>query len=479
MRNNKLKNEILVIIGLTIIISVSGCSLHKSEISSSLIEMPPSYSNDEQEPSPPAGRWWEQFNDDTLNELMEEAIQRNLDIAQSYEQLMQSIATMQITDSSRGLIVNIDGSGGRARQAGPFGPITNDTFSLSAAANYELDLWGKLKSNSNAAQLDVLASRQDLEVIYISTTAQLADLYYLAVEQRAQLELTDQTISSFQDTLDRVERRYNGGLVPAIDVYQSRQNLASAKAQRPLFESTLSTTLHAMSVLTGQFPDNTVGGSSKELSNAPSFESGLPSQLLSRRPDIKAALSRLKASDERIGAAIADRFPSFNLIGAYGGNSDTMRTILDSPNIFWNILLQTAQPVLDGGRRKAEVERTRAVFNERLVLYHKTVLNAFREVEDALAKGSASEERIRLLEETVSASDDSLRLALDRYMQGLTDYLPVLTEQLRNATAKSNLLAARRQLISNRIQLVRAIGGEWTDNFVKQYTRYKRNESND
>jgi NodT family efflux transporter outer membrane factor (OMF) lipoprotein len=467
MRNSELKNEILfIIIGLIIIISVSGCSLHKSEISSSLIEMPPSYSSDEQEPSPPVGRWWEQFDDDTLNELMEKTIQHNLDIAQSYERLMQSISTMRIIDSSRGLRVNIDGSGGRARQTGPFGPITDDTFSLSAAANYELDLWGKLKSDSNAAQFDVLASRQDLEVLYISTTAQLADLYYLAVEQRAQLDLTDQTISSFQDTLYRVERRYRGGLVPAIDVYQSRQNLASAKAQRPLFESTLATTLHAVSVLTGQFPDNTVGGDSKELLKVPPIESGLPSQLLSRRPDIKAALSRLRASDERIGAAIADRFPSFNLIGTYGGNSDTITTILDSPNIFWNILLQAAQPVLDAGRRKAEVERTLAVFNEQLVLYHKTVLNAFREVEDALAKGRASEERIRMLEETVSASDDSLRLALDRYMQGLTDYLPVLTEQLRNATAKSNLLATRRQLISDRIQLARALGGEWADNLI-------------
>lgn len=447
-------------------ITLTGCSLHKRTLTASLIEMPLSYSNDEQKPSPPPGRWWEQFQDNELNRLMEEAFDNNLDIAQAYARLEQSMATLRITDSSRGLIVNINGSGGRARQTGPFGPVTDDTFSLSAAANYELDLWGKLKSSSSAAQFDILASRQDLEVLYISTTALLADLYYLAVEQRAQLELTDQTILSFQDTLDRVERRYRGGLVPAIDVYQSRQNLASAKSQRPLFESTLSTTLHALSVLTGQFPDNSVGGDSKELSKAPSLESGIPSQMLSRRPDIKAALSRLKASDERVGAAIADRFPSFNLIGAYGGNSDKVRTILDSPNIFWNVLLQAAQPVLDAGRRKAEVDRTRAVFNERLFLYHKTVLNAFRDVEDALAKGSASEKRIRMLEETVSASEDSLRLALDRYLQGLTDYLPVLTEQLRNATAKSNLLAARRQLISDRIQLARALGGEWADNLI-------------
>jgi NodT family efflux transporter outer membrane factor (OMF) lipoprotein len=325
-----------------------------------------------------------------------------------------------------------------------------------------------LKSGTSAAKFDVMASEQDLNALYISISAQLADLYYLAVEQQAQLDLSDKTIDSFEDTLDRVERRYRSGLVPALDVYQSRANLASAKAQRPIFESSFTTSINAIAVIIGRFPDRKSIYIAEEMNVPPEFNAGVPSQLLMRRPDINAALLRLTASNERIGAAISDRFPSFNLSGNYGGSSEKLKDILDSPNIIWNILMQIAQPILDAGNRKAEVNRTKAVFRENLALYHKTVLNAFREVEDSLAKSRTSEERIMMLGDTVSASENSYRISLDNYMQGLTDYLPVLTEQLRHFTAKSNLLTAKRQLLSNRIQLARALGGAWTDQ-IKTY----------
>jgi NodT family efflux transporter outer membrane factor (OMF) lipoprotein len=458
---------------LLLIIVLTGCASYKSMMNSSAIDMPSSYSSLENKPAPPIGRWWEQFKDTKLNYLMEEAFIHNLDIAQAYERLEQSREILIKTDSSRGLTVNLEGSARRARQSVLSRSFTSNAYSLSVAAQYELDIWGKLKSGTSAAKFDVMASEQDLNALYISISAQLADLYYLAVEQQAQLDLSDQTIDSFQDTLDRVERRYRSGLVPAIDVYQSRQNLASAKAQRPLFESTLSTSLNAISVLIGRFPDRKIIHTAKEINNAKEFMTGVPSQLLMRRPDINAALLRLTASNERIGTAISDRFPSFNLSGNYGGSSEKLRDILDSPNIIWNILMQIAQPILDAGNRKAEVNRTKAVFRENLVLYHKTVLNAFREVEDSLSKISTSEERIKMLYETVSASEDALRLALDSYMQGLSDYLPVLTEQLRHFTAKSNLLSSKRQLISDRIQLARSLGGEWANEIIKQYAKNK------
>jgi NodT family efflux transporter outer membrane factor (OMF) lipoprotein len=480
----KKRNSALILVLLSFIFVAGGCSFHKSRLTEPLIDVPSSYAGMEgrEAASAPMGQWWKQLEDNTLNTLMDEVFQHNLDIAAAYERLQQSRAVLQVTDSSRGLMLNVEGSGGRTRQSGSFGgrpsesvpfeATTFNTYSLSGTASYEIDLWKKLDSRTKAAQLDTLASEQDLKALYISISAQLADLYYLAVEQRAQLELSDKTIASFQDTLDRVERRYRGGLVPALDVYQSRQNLAGARAQRPLFESILSVTLNSLSVLIGRFPDKEVGGTSSLLKDTPMFPVGIPSQLLMRRPDIEAELLRLTASDKRIGAAIADRFPSFNLIGSYGGSSDQVRNVLDSPNVFWNLLLQVAQPMLDAGRRKAEVHRTEAVFRENLARYHQTVLEAFKEVEDALAGIRASKERITLLDESVSASASALRIALDRYMQGLSDYLPVLTEQLHHFTAKSNLLSAQRQLIADRIQLMRALGGEWVNEI---FTRYESN----
>ena len=453
---------------LLLILTLTGCASYKSMMHRSAIDMPSSYSNIDNKPAPPIGRWWEQFRDAKLNYLMEETFIHNLDIAQAYERLEQSKDILLKTDSARGLIMNLEGTAGRRQQSVLSRSVTTNNYSLSAAAKYELDIWGKLKSGTSAAKFDVMASEQDLNALYISISAQLADLYYLAVEQQAQLDLSDQTIDSFEDTLDRVERRYRSGLVPALDVYQSRANLASAKAQRPIFESSFTTSINAIAVIIGRFPDRKSIYIAEEMNVPPEFNAGVPSQLLMRRPDINAALLRLTASNERIGAAISDRFPSFNLSGNYGGSSEKLKDILDSPNIIWNILMQIAQPILDAGNRKAEVNRTKAVFRENLALYHKTVLNAFREVEDSLAKSRTSEERIMMLGDTVSASENSYRISLDNYMQGLTDYLPVLTEQLRHFTAKSNLLTAKRQLLSNRIQLARALGGAWTDQ-IKTY----------
>ena len=447
---------------------LTGCSLHTTRVKNAPGEVPPVYSTGINEAAPPRGRWWEQFGDGELNALMEQVLRHNLDIRRAYERL-QSLAVAGITDSARGPVVNLESSGGRARQSVNGAVSTKDIYRLSAAARFELDLWGKLRSQSEAAHLDALASEEALKALFISISAQAADLYFLAAEQQLQIELSDRTIASFQDTLDRVERRYREGLVPAIDVYQSRQNLSSAKAQRPLFVQNRAVALNALSVLTGQAPDAGKTGDGAVLPEPPSFNAGLPSQLLEHRPDVKEAFLLIQAQDKRVSAAIADRFPSFNLAGSYGGSSDKVRTVLDSPNIFWNILLEAAQPVIDAGRRRAEVDRAEAALRESLAAYHTTVLQALADVEDALARGSASEERISMLELTVSASEASLRLALDRYLQGLTDYLPVLTEQLRNVTSQSNLLAARRQLISDRIQLARSLGGEWADSISSDY----------
>jgi NodT family efflux transporter outer membrane factor (OMF) lipoprotein len=420
-----------------------------------------------------AGRWWERFGDENLNALMDESFDGNLDLAQGYERLAQAEATAGIIGAARWPTLAAAASGGRVRSrgftgvAGFSGFAASESYTLSASASYEIDLWRRLSSRTKGARLDALAAHGDLEAIYISLSAELADLFYLAVEQRAQLELTDSTIEAFRETLERVERRYRAGLVTALDVYQSRENLASARARRPEFASNLERTEHAISVLLGRAPERGIGGKDASLPDPPEFSAGLPSELLTRRPDITAALHRLEASDKRVAAAVADRFPSFNLLGDYGGASADIGRILDSPNIFWNLLVQAAMPIVDGGRRRAEVRRTEAALRESLAAYKKTVLISFREVEDDLSAGRASTERIKMLEVRVAASDAALKLSLDQYMQGLSDYLPVLTEQQGLFDAESALLNAKRRLISERIGLARALGGGWPETMIK------------
>ena len=422
------------------------------------------------------GKWWELFEDRKLNDLMDEAFARNLDLRIAYARLEQARASAQKEGAGKFPSIDLSGQVGRQSTPGFTQSSTGDTYGLSGAARYEIDLWKKIASKKNAALLEVGASREDLKSLYLTLSARVADLYYLAVTQRAQIALTDRTIASFDDTLTRVTRRYHEGLVTALDVYQARQNLFAAKARRPLFVETLAETEHELSILLGHYPGKNVGGDVASLPSIPeTFPSGIPSEVLEERPDVKAALLRVKATDERVAAAIADRFPSFNLTGNYGYSS-TSTVVGAISGTLWSFLLNLAQPVIDGGRRKAEVKRSDAQFRETLSSYHKAVLTALKEVEDALSKNKTTEERIDHLKRQVDASGGSLRLSKERYLQGLSDYLPVLTAQGSDFTARSNLIDARRQLISDRITLARSLGGIWMEDELKNRVNLSKTE---
>jgi NodT family efflux transporter outer membrane factor (OMF) lipoprotein len=416
----------------------------------------------------PINRWWVTFGDDKLNALMEEAFANNLDLAQAYARLEQAESVFRINRSSQFPSLNGQGQISREDTPGFFGSNTGNSYRYSLAAAFELDFWQKLRSRTRAARLDLEATRDEVMALYLRLSANLVDLYYLAVEQRAQLELTDRTIESFADTVKRVEQRYREGLVPALDVYQARQNLAGAESARPVFEAALAEAEHGLAILLGRYPDRETAGDVIKLPETPeAFPAGLPSEILARRPDIRAALLRVEASDARVAAAIADRFPSFNLLGNWGRSSVAFSTG-DIKGEFWNISADGLLPIFDAGRRRAEVDRNRALFEENLALYQKTVLTAFKEVEDALVKNRTTEKRILRLEERVDATSGSLRLSLERYLQGLSDYLPVLTAQASDAQTRSDLIAARRQLISDRVSLARALGGEWMEQEMRE-----------
>ena len=442
-----------------------GCSIHRQQAVTVPSPVPDSFVRQEGPPaeSLPIGRWWETFQDQVVNDLMKEALANNLDLAQSFARLAQLQAVTRQAESIRIPTLNAEGEAGRSQRPGIFGPDTGNSYSLSLAAGYEVDLWNKNTSGTIAAMMEERASREDIRSLFITLSAELVDLYYLAVEQRAQIQLTDGTIASFENTLDLVTRRYVQGLVSALDVYQARQNLSFAKASRPVFEANLAEAEHAIAVLLGRYPERDLAGKMADLPETPeAFPAGLPSQALARRPDVQAEFLRVQASDARVAQAIADRFPSFNLLGNYG-RSRTSFSTGDVTGIFWNLLANAALPVIDGGRRKAEVDRTEAAFRESLARYRKVVLSSFQEVENALVNNRTTEERIRKLEERVDATGGTLRLSLDRYLLGISDYLPILTAQSADFTARSQLLAARRQLISDRISLARALGGDWME----------------
>ncbi len=448
---------------LIVVVFLAGCSLHKP-IKVELSVTPPSeYLGNKAtaEPGLPLDQWWLSFHDERLNLLMTELFAQNLELTQSLARLQQVESAFRITRSAQSLQLSAGASQSRSQQPGLNDDFIGNNQQLSLAAGFELDLWGKLAAQTKAASLELSASRQNVQTVYLGLSARLADLYFLAVEQRAQLALTEQSIASFADTVVRVKSRYRAGLVPAVDMYQARQSLSGAQAARYLFEARLAEAEHAIAVLLGRYPERSPDGSLEQLPTAPNlFVVGIPTDLISQRPDLQAALQRVEAADARVAVAIADRFPSISLSGGYGSlRQDVTAGLIKGE--FWNLLGNLAMPIIDGGRRQAEVDRQEAVLREAVAIYQQKVLSAFQEVENVLINNFATGQRVERLAETAQTTGATLRLSTARYLAGLTDYLPVLTAQRADFDISSRLLSAQRQLLADRISLARALGGDW------------------
>lgn len=445
------------------LVTLAGCLPHSPAEVALPVELPPQYHGLQAaaEPDLPVEPWWWSFGDEQLNLLMDELFAGNLELSQALARLEQVEAAWRITRSAQAPTLAGAGSLSRSRQPGLSDDFTGDSRQLSLAAGFELDLWGKLAARSRGASLELAASRQDVQTLYLGLSARLADLYFLAVEQRAQLALTGQIIASYTETAERVASRYDKGLVPAVDMYQARQSLSGAQAAEQLFAARLATAEHALAVLLGHYPQPAAAAGLTQLPAAPAlFATGIPAELISRRPDLRAALQRVAVADARVAAAIAERFPSIGLSGNYGTlHQEIAAGLLEGD--FWSLLGNLALPLVDGGRRRAEVDRQAAALREAVAAYQQQVLHAFQEVEDALANNYATGQRVDRLAETAEATGATLRLSTERYLAGLVDYLPVLTAQRADAETRSRLLDARRQLLADRISLARALGGVW------------------
>jgi len=462
---NKIAHTVIMLAMLTALV---GCSVHEP-ISIEPGPVPEAFLEEKKEriEKQIGGRWWEQFEDQKLNNLMDEALVNNLDLEQAYARLDQLEAIYLKVDSQRKPFLNIGGTASRDKQFTALGSATGNTFRLSANAGYEVDLWQKLKNQSKAAWLDTLSTRENIKTIYISLSARLADLYFIAVEQRAQLQLLNAIIASYTDTVERIESRYQLGQTGALEVYQARQELAVARQRRPIFEGILARTEHAIAILLGRLPEENIAGNLTTLPNVGTiFSAGLPADLLQRRPDIEATFLHVKAQDARLAAAIADRFPTLSLTGVYGMSWLDFGSV--NSGTFWSLLAGAGQPIYDGGRRKAEEERNRAALREVVANYRQTVLKAFQEVEDGLSDNRTTEERFSLLKEQESVSNANVRVARDGYYYGINDYLPVLIAERQYFDVQIQVLSAHRQLVSDRISLVRALGGYWMEEYISQ-----------
>ena len=461
-----MKNHVNELIGLAVImLLVASCSPFKPRVRQSPAgELPPTFSLYTAE-SEPAKRWWEEFNDPELNALIIEMLSENLTLKETWARLNQVRALA--VQAGAALYPNLTGTAGASytRQRSGNGSrktVSDDNYFLGAVSSYELDLWGRIRSGRESALLEASAAREDVNTAAMTLAAEVARRWVNIIAQRMQKRLLEHQLQTNLTFLELIELRFHMAMVSALDVYQQKQVVDDIRAEIPLVEAREQLLRHELALLLGKLPQTFLNISREDLPKPIEIPAtGLPADLLSARPDLRAAGMRLWAADWQVAAARADRLPAISLTAqARYGESD-MDVLFD--NWLLSLAGNLTAPIFDGKRRAAEVDRRLAVVDEKVSAYRQTVLTAIKEVEDALVTESKQREHIKGLEKVTDTARKALKEAGNRYRKGLIDYLPVLTQLLKVQGLERNLIQQQANLLSARISLYRALGGTWTE----------------
>ncbi len=418
-------------------------------------------------------RWWRTFDDPELNLLAAKALAENFDLKMAWARLRQARALAAQVGSALYPDLTAEGSTnqGRRRTATAGGAATGsvESYALGLVSAYEVDLWGRVRSERTAARLDASASLADLRTAAMTLSAAVAQRWVRIISERVQMRLLKAQLETNRTFLELVELRFEKGMVSALDVYQQRQIVEGVKSRIPMAEAREKLLRHELALLLGRPPTWTAAITRRSLPVPRAVPAtGLPADLLTLRPDVRAAAFRLDSADWAVSAARADRLPALRLTGTSRYSADDLDRIFD--NWLLNLAAGLTAPALDGGRRAAAVDQAVARADERLWHYRLTVYTAVKEVEDALVSETKRREHIQALEAQRDAAQSGLERANQRYRSGVSDYLPVLTQLLALQGLERDLVEQRTELLLDRIRLYRALGGTWTPDAVEAST---------
>ena len=410
--------------------------------------------------------WWQSVGSPELSRLIDTALSDSFSLKEAWARLQQARSLAVQAGAERYPDLAATGSVEYTRRRSETlsgGSEGDGNYAIGLVSNYELDLWGRIRSQQEAALINMNATEADRQTASITVAAEVADRWVRIVSQRLQKQLLEKQLANNLIFLDLIELRFRKAMVSALDVYQQRQVVESVRARIPLVEAETQLLMHDLAVLLGRPPLADLSLTQTEMpviGGLPSL--GLPADLLANRPDVRAAGMRLKAAEWQVAAARANRLPALRFsAGAQYGRSD-LDLLFDT----WLLSLAAnlTAPLFDGGRRAAEVDQARARADERLWFYRQTVLTGVKEVEDALESENRQREHISGLEAVVAAARRGLEEAVQRYRRGLNDYLPVLTQLIAVQDLERDLIRQQEMLIRYRIGLHRALGGGWIRN---------------
>ncbi|MEM8867511.1 MAG: efflux transporter outer membrane subunit [Verrucomicrobiota bacterium] len=402
--------------------------------------------------------WLESFNDPTLVALVQEAQANNKDLQASSANVSRARALAIQAGAALSPTVGLSaGAGGSGNLDGG----SSGDLSVGLDVSWELDVWGRLSAGERAATASFEATEADFVYSQHSIAANTAKAYFAAIEVNRQAKVVGDTLEALQETVRIVNVKFENGVGSSQDVSLAKSDLATARDQKIELEGSQRDASRALELLLGRYPAAEIDVKASLPTPPSPPPAGIPSELLERRPDIIAADRRVAAAFNTQAQAKAAKLPSLSLSGTVGGSSDSLSNILNPQNLLWQAGANLLAPVIDGGKRDADIEIATAEQEQALALYGQAALNAFSEVERGLDQGVILNRREAELQTAFEEASEAYRVAQLRYKEGETELLDVLTIQQRVFTAESSLVSVKRLRLEQNVNLNLALGGSW------------------
>src|SRR6266700_1523880 len=417
-------------------------------------------------------KWWEVFKDEKLQALEREALAQNYDLRDAAARVEAASAALGLTRSNQfpNLGANADIATIRASRNGqsplPASFVPSQTRTFGAATlnllSFELDIWGRLRRATEAARANLLGAEENRKAVMTTLVSEVAADYFSLRELDYQLEISQRTLATRQESLELIKNRQGGGVATLLDLRQGEQLVYTAAATIPTLQQEIEQTENRITLLLGKNPGEVVRGRGlTEQEFPPEVPTGLPSALLERRPDIRSAEQALVAANAQIGVAKAAYFPEISLSGFLGGQSTQLATLFNGPHSAWSFVPQITQPIFTAGRLKSTVRLAEAERQSMLIQYEKVIQTAFTEVSNALIAHQRLRESRVQQEALVTALQDRTRLAYVRYRGGVDTQLNALDADRDLFQAELTLSSIRLNELLTVVDLYKALGGGW------------------
>ncbi len=468
-----MKNNLNLTLGILLLGSVvlTGCTVGP-DYETPATAVPSAFKHGSKEAKGSACRedWWKLFKDSQLNKLVDAAHAQNRDLRASFQRVEQARSTIRVTRAD--LFPQIDTSPNFNRshtsEEVNFGGATGfnagrttSTYSLPVNAAWEIDLFGRVRRSTEASTADAQAQEEDFAAMRLSVEADVASTYFRIRALDREIGLVEESVGLRQDSVKLVKERFDQGVVGELDLAQAKTQLSQSKAEIAALRRQRSQYENALALLVGAPASSFSLGTNPLSGTPPRIPSGLPSELLRARPDIRMAERNMAGDGARIGVATAEFYPSITLVGNVGVSASEVGNLFQSSAGAWVINPSVTLPVFQGFRNKANLERAKAAFEESRETYEGTILTAISEVETNLAAWKHLRVQTNAQSDAVRSAKRARSLTTEQYDAGLVDYLFVLDAERTALTTERALASLTGDDYVNAVNLIRSLGGRW------------------